>query len=307
MNIGELTKTIQSGNFGNFDTIIKKLGNNVDKMKEQGGKTTELVAFLNQVTTLANNLQQTENQVTYDPPSVGSDKYKFPLYDKRLSKGLLELSNPEKLARLKHDIELEKKYINLLNGTYQELPSDFQSSIVSCPTSPPNNEQNDSNQIQQYREGDGHTLNSEGQKEFMKILHNDIERQQNIHLFSLQLDILLKMVYLHQETDLLDTMLEQQDALVRGLSDWSDYLDQQTHEYAEMYEKMDSIISTQRRKSSFTVRDIQSLEKWTYGSHVVFWILIASSLLMVIVYNFTSIQKVANSVDKNLNKLRKAT
>ena len=307
MNFGELTKAIQSGNFGNFDTIIEKLGNNVSKMKEQGGKTTELENFLNQVTTLANNLKQTDNQVTDEPSSVDSDEYKFFLYDKRLSKGLLELSNPEKLARLKHDIELEKKYINLLNGTYQELPSNSPTSIVSCSTSTPNDKQNDSNQIKQYREGDGHTLNQEGQEEFMKILHNDIERQQNIHLFSLQLDILLKMVYLHQETDLLDTMLEQQDALVRGLSDWSDYLDQQTHEYAEMYEKMDSIISTQRRKSSFTVRDIQSLEKWTYGSHVVFWILIASSLLMVIVYNFTSIQKVANSVDKNLNKLRKAT
>ena len=173
MNFSELTKTIQSGNFGNFDTIIEKLGNNVSKMREQGGKTTELEDFLRQVTTLANNLKQTDNQVTDEPSSVDSDEYKFSLYDKRLRQGLLELSNPEKLARLKHDIELEKKYINLFNGTYPERPSDYESSIVPCQPSTPNDEQSDSNLIQQYRKGDGTSkLNQDGQEEFMKILHN---------------------------------------------------------------------------------------------------------------------------------------
>ena len=316
-NLGGLAKSLGSGNTNQIDEIVTKVHKNVDDMEKGGANTTDLSSLksmLKLINTLRDNLRRADT-VQDDPQDDDEDNKLFFIdYNDRLKQGLTELSDPDALAKLKNDVELERVYIGLLNG--KKIPdSNSHSSLLpgcECPQS--NNQSNKQSNNQQseifkYREqnADPPILNNEGKEQIRLYVMSNIQRQQDIHLVSLQLDLLLKRMYLHQETELLDTMLEQQEALVRGLSDWSDYLDQQTHEYAEMYEKMDALISTQRRKSSFTVRDIQSLEKWTYGSHVVFWILVASGFLMVIVYNFTSIQKVTESVDKNLNKLRQGT
>lgn len=307
-NLAALSKAIKEGDFRQIDGIVDTVSKNIEKMKSEGGNTNDLQEILSLTIMMKQNLKEVNKNI--DEPQIDSDldgdDY-VPLYNKRLLQGLTELSNPVKLAKLKHDIALETKYIALMNGKDIIEKTSETAKSITCNTVSQSNDQSSTPEGKyKYRRTDNY-LNDDGLTKLMYYVQNDIQRQQNIHLVSLQLDILLKMVYVHQETELLDSMLEQQDALVRGLSDWSDYLDQQTNEYAEMYEKMDALISTQRRKSSFTVRDIQSLEKWTYGSHVVFWILVASCLLMVIVYNFTSIQKVAKSVDKNMNKLREST
>ena len=104
------------------------------------------------------------------------------------------------------------------------------------------------------------------------------------------------------ETELLDSMLEQQDALVRGLSDWSATSTSRRTRYVEMHEKMDALLSTQRRQSSFTVRDIQSLEQWTRWSQVVFWILLASCGVMAVVHNYSAVSKTAEAIDAGIGR-----
>ena len=162
-------------------------------------------------------------------------------------------------------------------------------------------------ELQEFRQGfAGCAPKAAGQRLLGTYLYTDAKRQQEVHLLTLQTDQLMKLLYLQQETELLDGMLEQQDALVRGLSDWSSYLDQQTHEYVEMYEKMDALLSTQRRQSSFTVRDIQSLEQWTYWSQVVFWILLASCGVMAVLHNYGAVSKTAEAIDAGIGRVRTA-
>ena len=305
-NIRKLLKSLTENDFGPIGTVIEDVSKKMDSMNRDGGNTSEMNSLFALINTMKENLTKIDDNTSASDTLPSDSDGMFTKYNRRLKNGLLELSNPDKLARLKHDIELETKYIDVLNGKGDVHVSPNPSGSPQCPCPGPAAQPttNSSNNTNRASNTNGE-LTPEGIQKFKTILEDDIKRQQNIHLVSLQLDQLLKMVYLHQETELLDNMLEQQNALVRGLSDWSDYLDQQTHEYAEMYEKMDALISTQRRKSSFTVRDIQSLEKWTYGSRVMFWILIAFGVFMVIVNNFTSIQTVAHSVDKSLNNLRK--
>lgn len=315
LDYNKITNSIKTGNFSEIESAIQTVSGNVQELEGKGADTTLMKSLLSVSKAMKSNLetinQPSSDQTTEITPGEQSD-FIYRTYLDRINKAIPHLSNLDKLARLKHDIKLEQIYITLLNGKYEEQSTtrteleckiDNNEAILSTKTETTPTKSNT------FRNNnDPPTLtDDEGISVLTRIINTDITRQQKIHLLSLQSDLMLKMVYLQQETELLDSMLEQQDALLRGLSDWSDYLDQQTNEYAEMYEKMDALISTQRRKSSFTVRDIQSLEKWTYGSHVMFWILIASGLLMVIVYNFTSIKKIANSVDKNLNQLRNTT
>jgi hypothetical protein len=233
----------------------------------------------------------------------------FGPYGARLEASRTALSDPTALARLAHDVHIEQTYLHLLNG---QVPGSegtpLKASPDNCPVLSITVSQ-EGTQPLRFREKNARgdeVLNEAGQRLLATYLYTDAKRQQEVHLLTLQTDQLMKLLYLQQETELLDGMLEQQDALVRGLSDWSGYLDQQTHEYVEMYEKMDALLSTQRRQSSFTVRDIQSLEQWTYWSQVVFWILLASCGVMAVVHNYSAVSKTAEAIDAGIGRVRTA-
>ena len=284
--------------------VISQLSKQIESLKDQGGDVSAITPLLE----ISQNLMGQLKETPVEPPAgieeVVEDRRRFVSYFARLEESRSALSDPAQMARLAHDAHVEHTYLRILNG---ESPgtTDFEPIVdPECPG------KIDLNRIetgpQPFRDETTNLLNEKGQKLLAAYLYTDAKRQQEVYLLTLQMEQLMKLMYLQQETELLDSMLEQQDALVRGLSDWSSYLDQQTQEYVEMYDKMDSLISTQRRKSSFTVRDIQSLDQWTYWSQVVFWILLASCGMMVVVHNYSAVNKTAKAIDAGIGRARAA-
>ena len=293
---------------GQIETINKQLSKQIEGLKDKGGDVSMITSLLGVTQNLMGQLKAVpvEPPPELELPSDG-DTMLFDNYFARLEASRTALSDPTALARLAHDVHVELVYLRILNG---EMPGSAQTDTLSakgCPlVSIALTTDADPVRFREKNARGDEVLNEAGRRLLATYLYTDAKRQQEVHLLTLQTDQLMKLLYLQQETELLDSMLEQQDALVRGLSDWSDYLDQQTHEYVEMYEKMDALLSTQRRQSSFTVRDIQSLEQWTYWSQVVFWILLASCGVIAVVHNYSAVSKTAEAIDAGIGRVRTA-
>ena len=284
--------------------VIGQLSEQIESLKGQGGDVSAITPLLE----ISQNLMGQIKDTPVEPPAgieeVNEDDRRFVSYFARLEESRSALSNPAQMARLAHDAHVEHTYLRILNG---EAPGTTAFDSIVDPECPGKItlKRNDTGP-QPFRDENTNVLNEAGQRLLAAYLYTDAKRQQEIYMLTLQTEQLMKLMYLQQETELLDSMLVQQEALVRGLSDWSSYLDQQTQEYVEMYEKMDSLISTQRRKSSFTVRDIKSLDQWTYWSQVVFWILLASCGVMVVVHNYSAVNKTATAIDAGIGRARAA-
>jgi hypothetical protein len=292
----------------NFDKMNSQLSKQIEDLKGKGVDVSGLVTLLSTAQNMLSQADTTQVEPPAEIEEVSDGDVLFGPYGARLEASRTALSDPTALARLAHDVHIEQTYLLLLNG---QVPGSegtpLKASPDNCPVLSITVSQ-EGTQPLRFRKKTAHSevLNEAGQRLLAAYLYTDAKRQQEVHLLTLQTDQLMKLLYLQQETELLDGMLEQQDALVRGLSDWSGYLDQQTHEYVEMYEKMDALLSTQRRQSSFTVRDIQSLEQWTYWSKVVFWILLASCGVMAVVHNYSAVSKTAEAIDAGIGRVRTA-
>ena len=291
----------------NFDKMNTQLSKQIEDLKGKGVDVSGLVTLLSSAQNMLSQADTTQVEPPTEIEAVTEDDVLFGPYSARLEASRTALSDPTALARLAHDVHIEQTYLHLLNGQVPGSEGTLKASPDECPavsiTIPTNTQPL---RFRKKNDRGDEVLNEAGQRLLATYLYTDAKRQQEVHLLTLQTDQLMKLLYLQQETELLDGMLEQQDALVRGLSDWSAYLDQQTHEYVEMYEKMDALLSTQRRQSSFTVRDIQSLEQWTYWSQVVFWILLASCGVMAVVHNYSAVSKTAEAIDAGIGRVRTA-
>ena len=294
----------------NFNKMNGQLSKQIEDLKAKGVDVSGLVTLLSTAQNMLSQAETTQVEPPAEIEDVPDSDVLFGRYGARLEASRTALSDPRALARLAHDVHIEQTYLHLLNG---QVPggegTPLKASPDNCPVLSITVSQEGTEPLR-FRKKTGwptdEVLNEAGQRLLGTYLYTDAKRQQEVHLLTLQTDQLMKLLYLQQETELLDGMLEQQDALVRGLSDWSAYLDQQTHEYVEMYEKMDALLSTQRRQSSFTVRDIQSLEQWTYWSQVVFWILLASCGVMAVVHNYSAVSKTAEAIDAGIGRVRTA-
>ena len=137
----------------------------------------------------------------------------------------------------------------------------------------------------------GKLLNLEGKQIFTSMLYLDAKRQQTIQLLIEKINNVLKLSHLEQEEELIDNMIEQQDTLLRAMQDWVSYLDSRTKEYVTLYEKLDLLISTQRRKSGFTIKDIRSLNAWNDVTRHSFWILLLILIVILCVHQFQLYEK----------------
>ena len=302
--LSNILQTQKGKDIKNLNRDLRKQFQNI-KDKSLNIDTSGFLSLLNNAENILSQNEQTLVEPSEDIVNVSDDDRLFDQYYARLEASRTALSNPEELARLAHNVHVEHVYLRILNGQVPGgEPIDPGSGDPKCKDDIPLTTL--TTETQRFREDNSHVLNEAGQRLLLVYLYTDAKRQQEVLLLTLQTEQLMKLLYLQQETELLDSMLEQQDALVRGLSDWSYYLDQQTHEYVEMYEKMGALISTQRRKSSFTVRDIQSLEQWTYWSQVVFWILLASCGVMVVVHNYSAVSRTAEQIDAGIGRIRTA-
>jgi hypothetical protein len=264
---------------------------------------------------LAAATKKPEIQLSFTP----KPKDPFRVYATQVNQALTGVFDVDQMEDYAHNLFIEQLYMQLLNG---EIVALVQFTLPECSCNPNHEEARDT-AISALKEAGfnvdtdgtvtegfvketGYELTDSGVKLFANVLYLDAMRQQNVHLLLLQLDLVVKETHLAEELELVQNMVTQQDALLQGLEDWSQYLDQQTQEYVDLYEKLDTLISTQRRKSAFTVSDVRSLEGWTSTMHVVFWVLVAAFLVMAVVHNYSTWNAAAEQVDSGLKRIQGA-
>lgn len=268
---------------------------------------------------LAAATKKPEIQLSFTP----KPKDPFGVYAAQVNQALTGVFDVDQMEDYAHNLFIEQLYMQLLNG---EIVALAQFTLPECSCNPNHEEARDTaisalkaagfhvntdgtvtdEKKQGFVSLNGYTLTPAGVKLFANVLYLDAMRQQNVHLLLLQLDLVVKETHLAEELELVQNMVTQQDALLQGLEDWSQYLDQQTQEYVDLYEKLDTLISTQRRKSAFTVSDVRSLEGWTSTMHVVFWVLVAAFLVMAVVHNYSTWNAAAEQVDSGLKRIQGA-
>ena len=129
---------------------------------------------------------------------------------------------------------------------------------------------------------------------FLEALFASIRSQVQANTIMQDMYYEVRSKYLEQNVEFIKNITQQQKILIDSLQNWSDYLDLQAHEYANLYEQINSQMSTFKRKDVFEIEDIRSLEKWNSGMNVLFWILVVILVIMLVVQHFRKLSETAN-------------
>lgn len=105
-----------------------------------------------------------------------------------------------------------------------------------------------------------------------------------------------------QETALKNAQLThtQQSASLAMLEQLSDYVNEQVGEYSAVYERLNTLIDTQKRKSTFQAGDVQTLDRWRFWCRVTFWSLISFVVVMVALDQFTDLSAFTTDMSRRL-------
>lgn len=311
--------------------LMKQVGNqqhlpqikNMSAMIEQMKSNPLLKNVADTIPLLKKMLAAATKKPEIQLPFTSKPEHPFNAYATLVNESLTGVFDVDQMEDYAHNLFIEQLYMQLLNGEIVPL---VQINLPECSCNPNYEEamntvksvlqtvgwhvDADGTVTDEKKHGfvkeNGYELTHPGVTLFANVLYLDAMRQQNVHLLLLQLDLVVKETHLAEELELVQNMVTQQDALLQGLEDWSQYLDQQTQEYVDLYEKLDTLISTQRRKSAFTVSDVRSLEGWTSTMHVVFWVLVAAFLVMAVVHNYSTWNAAAEQVDSGLKRIQGA-
>ena len=155
---------------------------------------------------------------------------------------------------------------------------------------------------------DANNLDKAGISElFMKGTNADIDAQHDVNLTLLDVEFQARKQYLAGQLSLIESMVLQQEALIQSLGDWSHYLDQQAQEYAEIYERLNVLMNTNKRKDVFEVKDLQSLDKWNTITVNAFWVLLVILIVMIVVQNYSSITSSLNNAQQKIQSIAEQT
>lgn len=142
---------------------------------------------------------------------------------------------------------------------------------------------------------------------FMKGTNADIDAQHDVNLTLLDVEFQARKQYLAGQLSLIESMVLQQEALIQSLGDWSNYLDQQAQEYSEIYERLNVLMNTNKRKDVFEVKDLNSLDKWNTLTVNVFWVLLVILIVMIVVQNYSSITSSLNNAQQKIQNIAEHT
>jgi hypothetical protein len=126
---------------------------------------------------------------------------------------------------------------------------------------------------------------------FYNDLNTLVQAQFQTNYYQMRRDAELRKRYVEGSTESLQQMSEQQQVTISLLTQMSDYLNEQVGEYSGVYDSLNTLIDTQKRKVGFEADDVQKLSQWGRGCHIVFWCVIAFLVLMVIVEKFEYIAR----------------
>lgn len=129
------------------------------------------------------------------------------------------------------------------------------------------------------------------QSKFMNVLQSLVHSQFKTNFNQMHQDAELRLSFVEGNSRMLKQTSEQQHMTISLLTQLSDYVNEQVSEYSAVYDKLSTLIDTQKRKSTFQSADVQTMTRWSYWCNVAFWIAVCVILLMVVVDKFDYIEK----------------
>ena len=90
-----------------------------------------------------------------------------------------------------------------------------------------------------------------------------------------------------------------QDNIVETLQEWSNYVDRQINEQTVLKEELDAVLSTQRRRGTFSLSDVESLEKWQSAMTNLFWIFVVILIVMILINYWQYIWNALKTLHQN--------
>lgn len=145
---------------------------------------------------------------------------------------------------------------------------------------------------------------SEVETLFLELIRKDIQAQHEVNMALLNIDYIARQEYLRQQHTLIQSMVSQQQTLIQSLNDWSQYMNQRANEYSQLYEKMNVIVNTTKRKDVFEVKDLRSLDGWNRVATNTFWVLMVVLLVMVVVQYQSELTSMATLAKQSITDVK---
>jgi len=140
----------------------------------------------------------------------------------------------------------------------------------------------------------------QAEEEFIRVLLLDIEAQHDVNTHLMQMDFEARRAYLENQTKIITDMVEQQTVLAQSLKDWSHYMDSRADEYAKLYERLEVVTNTTKRRDVFETKDLRALDGWNQLMTNVFWLLLVVLLVMVVVQHYTELSSMAAQAQEKM-------
>ena len=104
----------------------------------------------------------------------------------------------------------------------------------------------------------------------------------------------------------LEKSVENQLASIDALKTMHVYVNDQVNDHTTVYQRLQSLNATQKRKSAFHVDDLKALNRWSYWCRVVFWVLVVFFVLMVLVDQYRAVASFTANMDNRLKQVASA-
>ena len=145
-----------------------------------------------------------------------------------------------------------------------------------------------------------------GEQKFLKqVIHQAKTNAKNI-VDASQNNMNLRVSSTAKMVDTTGTANEAQKQSIATLNTMLSYINQQANEYSEVYARLQALNATQQRKSAFHVKDLKTLNRWSFWCRVIFWVLVVFLVLMVLVDKYSAVASFTATVDDKLKRMATA-
>ena len=136
---------------------------------------------------------------------------------------------------------------------------------------------------------------ADAERKFVDLLKQDLQAQHDVNVRLLEIDHIARKQYLEEQLRLVEHMVAQQFTLIQSLKDWSHYMNQRADEYSKLYERLNVVMNTTKRKDVFEVKDLRALDGWNRFLTNVFWTVVVLFVVLIVVQHYMKLSARASS------------
>ena len=265
---------------------------NPGSLSDMSARAKEISTTLQQLDTTSMIQQQTATEADSTITDADTQYEHVDYYNKISSYAMLR--DPKTTRNISHNFAMEYLMMLCASGQESKVTQYIQTFCLMNQEftwqSPKNTE------IKQFSQEEIDTM-------FMDGVIADIDAQHDVNSTLLDIEYQARKQYLDGQFALIESMVLQQDALIQSLGDWSNYLDQQAQEYSELYERLNILMNTNKRKDVFEVNDLNSIDKWNKIIVNSFWVFLTILIVMIVVQNYTYMTSSLHNAQEKIQNL----